>query len=281
MLNAGKDRALPEVLLIDDDLVSREVMATVLTMSGFAVYAAADGAKSLKLLAGTEFVPGLILMDTQMPGLSGRRLIEELRTRSQAPIVAISASHPAQELSAACDGFLLKPFAADDLIALLDKLEANKSPFPTQQTAGPAFNPTAFNPAEDPKPRPSPVPSTAAGSAAPVVNAQTLADLRQMMPDAAVRQIYAALLKDLIERQAALRAAIAKGDHPEIRRIGHAIKGGCAMAGAVESARLGAEIESGALENEGNQLDDSTRILRDLTTAVGNLKRMLDAEFPT
>ncbi len=108
MFTAGNDRALPLILLIDDDLVSREVMATVLTMSGFAVQTAEDGAASLELLAGRGFVPGLILLDAQMPGLSGNRLIEQLRIRTQAPIVAISASNPPPALSAACDGFLRK-----------------------------------------------------------------------------------------------------------------------------------------------------------------------------
>ncbi len=90
-----------------------------------------------------------------------------------------------------------------------------------------------------------------------MVNTQTLAELRLLMPDTAIRQIYAALVTDLGQRQTALRAAIAKGDKAEIRRIGHAIKGGCAMAGAAEGARLGAEIESGDILDD-NQLDNST-----------------------
>ena len=40
-----------------------------------------------------------------------------------------------------------------------------------------------------------------------------------------------------------LEAAIAKGDDNEVRRIGHAIKGGCGMAGAIQAARIGALFE--------------------------------------
>jgi DNA-binding response OmpR family regulator len=272
MFTAGNDRALPFILLIDDDLVSREVMATVLTMSGFTVQTAEDGAASLELLAGRGFVPGLILLDAQMPGLSGNRLIAELRVHTQAPIVAISASNPPPALSAACDGFLRKPFAAGELKALLDQHDANKAARTAQQATGRGFTPGEA---------PEPAPSTAADSAVPVVNAQTLAELRQLMPDTAVRQIYAALVTDLTQRQTALRAAMARGDKAEIRRIGHAIKGGCAMAGALEGARLGAEIESNGLDDEDNQLDNITRLLRDLGTAVRNLERMLDSEFTT
>ena len=72
------------VLLIDDDLVSREVMATVLTMSGYTVHTAADGDASLSLLAAGECMPDVILMDAQMPGVSGTERIAQLRQRTRA-----------------------------------------------------------------------------------------------------------------------------------------------------------------------------------------------------
>ena len=51
MLNFETRRKLPTLLLIDDDLVSREVTATVLTMSGYPVHTAVDGAGALEMLA--------------------------------------------------------------------------------------------------------------------------------------------------------------------------------------------------------------------------------------
>ena len=110
---------------------------------------------------------------------------------------------------------------------------------------------------------------------APVVSAEILAQLRKVMPESAVRQIYSAVIVDLAARMDALDAAIAKGDAAEIRRIGHAIKGACGMAGALQTARLGALLES-----EDNHLDNSASLLRDLRAAVRGLKRMLDAELP-
>ena len=107
MPNFQAQPSLPTVLLIDDDLVSREVMATVLTMSGYTVHTAAGGAAALELLDGGKCVPGVILMDAQMPGLSGIRLIEELRARSQAGVFAISGSGAPDDVVAAADGFLL------------------------------------------------------------------------------------------------------------------------------------------------------------------------------
>jgi CheY-like chemotaxis protein len=261
MLEVISQQDLPTVLLIDDDMVSREVMATMLTMSGYSVHTAQDGASALELLAGQlagqerkpgqECEPGIILMDAQMPGLSGLPLIKQLRTRSQARIYVISASSTPDEIVAAADGFLLKPFPPETLTKLIAAQEAQTHPFAA----------SGLDPEEA------------------IVNPETVAQLREMMPGAAVRQIFEAILADLDRRTGALKAAIAKQDWAETRRIGHAIKGGSAMAGAIQLARLGAAIESGGLEVTVNQPDNSGHILADLRAAQENLQRMLEVEF--
>lgn len=256
MLGLVTDWQLPTVLLIDDDMVSREVIATVLTMSGYTVHTAADGAASLELLSAGKCLPEVILMDAQMPGLSGTRLIAELRSRGKAALFAISASNPPADVAAAADGFLLKPFSADALRKLLKQHRTQTRPLVA--SAGESF----LDPSQ------------------PIVKAETLAQLREMMPEARVREIYAVIVADLTLRQSALEVALAKGNAAEIRRIGHAISGGCGMAGALQAARLGALIESGVLEGEGNQLDNNSSVLRDLRSAAHNLERMLEAEFP-
>ncbi|MGA2672192.1 MAG: response regulator [Terracidiphilus sp.] len=269
MLNFSDDRQLPTVLLIDDDFVSREVTATVLTMSGYTVHTAADGAESLKLLADGACVPEVILMDAQMPGLSGIGLIGELRARSLATIVAISGSCAPGEVAAAADGFLLKPFGAEDLDKLLKE---------HAQPAAVSGAPAGIE--NDPSAERKPLPE----SGEQVVDVETLAQLREMMPEAKVREIYEAIVADLGRRLDALQVAIAKDDAAEVRRLGHAIKGGCGMAGALEAARLGAAIEAGALETGSkggvNHLDNRSPVLSDLRAATHNLKRMLKTEFP-
>ena len=266
MLEFGPQHDLLTVLLIDDDLVSREVMATVLTISGYPVHTAADGAASLELLDGGECVPGVILMDAQMPGLSGNRLIEQLRARSKATIFVLSASNAPGEMVAAADGFLLKPLTADGLQKLLH-LHAPQ--------AAPSNFPDSPNPSN-----PSDFDAPVAQVDDPVVSPAILAQLLEMMPAPAVRQIYAAIVADLDCRIAALEAAIANGDAAEVRRIGHAIKGGCGMAGALQAARLGTLLESGILESNGNQPDNSSSVIGDLRAAARHLESMLEAGFP-
>lgn len=240
------------LLLIDDDEVVREVLAATLGLSGYTVHFAADGEAALELLDAGQTVPDAILMDAQLPGLSGTQLIGKLRDRTRAGIYAISASKPSSEVIAATDGFLLKPFSLE---ALQKVLETH---------------------APQPEPGESPV------------DPQTLAQLRALMPESAIREILSALVADLTRRLSSLDEAIARDDRAEARRIGHAIKGGCAMAGAQQAARLGALIESGALESvhnrgdrrEGNQLDNNAPVLRDLRAALRALERMLSGEIP-
>jgi len=269
MFERTSQDALPLVLLIDDDLVSREVTATVLTMNGYTVHTAEDGAAALVLLSAAEdrpqairhepirpepLRPDVILMDSQMPGLSGTQLIGELRARSSAHIYVVSGSNPPPELTAAADGFLLKPFSADAFRKLLEggKPERGATPVNTGDLA----------PNE------------------PVVSPEILVQFRKLMPETAVRQVYQAVVTDLGRRIEALAAAIARGDGAEVRRIGHAIKGGCGMAGALQAARLGAMLESGGYQSGDNQLDNSAALLSDLRAAARRLQNMLDAEMP-
>ena len=243
MLGIGEKHELPTILLIDDDLVSREVIATVLTLHGHLVHTAEDGKTSLEMLDAGTFVPQVILMDAQLPELNGVSLIRELRSRSTADIYVISGSEAPPEIIAAADGFLRKPFGPEDLRRLIDE--------------------------HAPKPEEVPSPDE------PVVNPETLAQFRQLMSEAAIREIYFAVVTDLKKRHRALETAIAAGNSDEVRRIGHAIKGGCGMAGAVQAARLGAFFES-----KSDQLDNCAEAAQELYMATRKLERMLEKEFP-
>lgn len=241
------------VLLIDDDLVSREVTATLLTLSGYAVHTAENGAAALETLTTVTPSPEIILMDAQMPGLSGAELISQMREQSNARILAISGSALPAEIIEATDGFLIKPFEVDAMRKVLDGRMTTEAA------------------------------STAASmldADAPVINLAVLAQLRALMPEPAVRQIYRAMVTDLDQRAVALQAAVANGDMDEASRIGHAIKGGCAMAGASQAARLGAMIEKGARIASGNQLDNGVVLIGDLRAAARALESMLDPELP-
>jgi CheY-like chemotaxis protein/HPt (histidine-containing phosphotransfer) domain-containing protein len=243
---------LPRVLVIDDDMVSREVLATVLTMSGYTVHTAADGESAIALIEARESNPEVILMDTKMPGLSGVVLMDELRARSRAKVFAMSGSPPPDDVRRAADGFLLKPFGSDGLRKALEE----KGP-PIRLSTTPEGE-------ED----------------APVLKAETLAQFRESMTEPKVREIYMAVMADLTQRIELLDVAFKRQDEDAVHRIGHSIKGGCAMAGAAQVARLGALLESVTFDPGSDQLDNRMRLLRDLHAAASNLERILKVEFP-
>ncbi len=256
MLDFEPQRELPDVLLIDDDLVSREVTATLLTMIGHAVHTAESGSASLHMIETGVVDPGIVLMDAQMPGMAGAELIRGLRARApSAAIYILSGSRPAEELVAAADGLLLKPFGAGELRALLD----HDQPQPAATKAGRSY----IDPGD------------------PVVRPEILEQLRQRMPGEGVREIYQAMVADLGRRIEALEAAIDRRDMAEVRRVGHAIKGGCGMAGAVQAARLGALLESVSSHSndEDDSLRDSRALLGDLRAAALALRHLLEHEL--
>lgn len=93
------DKSQTLILVIDDDRDTRSMLATMLTLQGYAVRSARDGAEGLKLLQ--ERPPQLILLDLKMPRMSGaafraaqQRLAPEL---AGIPVVIISGVPGAEE----------------------------------------------------------------------------------------------------------------------------------------------------------------------------------------
>jgi CheY-like chemotaxis protein len=100
------------VLLIDDDMVSREVMATVLTMSGYTVHTA-DGGKARLSCWQAQLAPRCDPDGRADAGPERIPLVEQLRAQRMPPSMP-SAAATRRELIAACDGFLLKPFTPEN-----------------------------------------------------------------------------------------------------------------------------------------------------------------------
>ena len=85
------------ILVIDDDELSRDLLALLLTREGHTVEIAGSGEAAVTALDGTAAMPNLVLVDLQMPGLSGNALAHRLRELcpNTARLLAMSASTPA------------------------------------------------------------------------------------------------------------------------------------------------------------------------------------------
>ena len=114
-----------QVLLVEDDPVSREVGLLLLGSLGAQVTLAADGVEAVELATGHRF--DLIVMDVHMPRMDGLEATRVLRQRwdLKLPIVALTASAFAEDraacLAAGMNDHIPKPARLDDLAAALAK----------------------------------------------------------------------------------------------------------------------------------------------------------------
>ena len=81
----------PLLLLVDDDAAFRTVMAAELSRSGYDVRTAASGEEALAVCAQAE--PQVILLDLQMPGISGLEVLKSLRDRHAPGEVVMLTGH--------------------------------------------------------------------------------------------------------------------------------------------------------------------------------------------
>jgi CheY-like chemotaxis protein len=120
----------PTVLIIDDHVDSRELLATILQEIGVSVAEAGTGSEALIRVALSP-PPSLILLDLSLPDCHGADIVQALRQRlpgREIPIVALTASvMPADRERAAdagCAAFLEKPVLPDDVIDVVRRLLA-------------------------------------------------------------------------------------------------------------------------------------------------------------
>lgn len=116
---AQRDR--PLVLIVEDQSDLRQLYVQALTMSGFAVIEAGNGADAITHTS--LHFPDVVIMDLSLPILDGweatRRLKDDSRTQ-HIPVVALTAHDGSGELQratrAGCDWFVPKPCQPHDLI---------------------------------------------------------------------------------------------------------------------------------------------------------------------
>ena len=111
--------AQDHILIVDDDAETRRLLQEYLQKQGYRVSAAADG----KALRGAldAALPDLIVLDLMLPGDDGLRLCRDLRTRSNVPVIMLTARGEETDrivgLEMGADDYLAKPFNPRELLA--------------------------------------------------------------------------------------------------------------------------------------------------------------------
>ena len=118
----------PIVLIVDDHVDSRELMAAVLKDAGVVSAEAGTGEEALAR-AGTAPCPALILIDLSLPDCHGTDVVRALKLNpvtSGIPVIALSASvRPEDKVGAAgagCVAFIEKPVLPDDVVHIVRRI---------------------------------------------------------------------------------------------------------------------------------------------------------------
>lgn len=122
----------PHILLVDDDVRIRELLARVLHDQGFRVTPACDTAAARAAMRSLAF--DLVLLDVMMPGQNGLDFARELKSQSQIPICMLTARTDTEErisgLEAGADDYVAKPFESRELVLRIKNLLRRGGPAP-------------------------------------------------------------------------------------------------------------------------------------------------------
>jgi PAS domain S-box-containing protein len=214
---------------------------------------ATQGGLGLEL--AREHRPAIVLLDLNLPDMSGEQVLRRLRgdpRTAHTMVVILSAdATPAQIArlrSAGADDYLTKPFEIERFLAVIDGATA------------PAPPPGAGATAEPDGP----------------LHPERVHKLRRLYPeDHALREFVELFLEDVAARLDALHAAARAGDAAAVWQTAHAMRGSCSLAGAHRVEALLAHVESAARNDE---VPDEDRVAR-LRAAHRDVAEALAAEL--
>jgi two-component system phosphate regulon response regulator OmpR len=118
----------PHILVVDDDDRIRELVARYLTEHGFVVATTADAAEARQAVAAFSF--DALVVDVMMPGETGLDFTRDLRTRSDLPVILLTALGETDDringLESGADDYLPKPFEPRELVLRLQAILRRK-----------------------------------------------------------------------------------------------------------------------------------------------------------
>jgi two-component system, OmpR family, KDP operon response regulator KdpE len=118
------------ILVIDDEAQIRRLLEIALSNLGWEVFSAADGIEGLEAARGSK--PDLILLDLNLPDLSGPELLRRLREWSTVPVIIISVRDTERDivqlLNDGADDYVVKPFYTNELVARIEAVHRRRFP---------------------------------------------------------------------------------------------------------------------------------------------------------
>ena len=123
----GPARTRRCVLIVEDNPLNMKLFSAMVGSQGYDVLEAGDGSGALDVARRQH--PDLIIMDLQLPDMSGLDVTRSLKADPQTRDIAIIATtayalrgDEENILASGCDGYMAKPIAVTDLLELIDAL---------------------------------------------------------------------------------------------------------------------------------------------------------------
>ncbi len=125
-----------KILIVDDDENIAELISLYLTKECFDTKMVHDGEEAL--IAYETYQPNLILLDLMLPGIDGYQVCREIRTRSNVPIIMLSAKGEVFDkvlgLELGADDYIMKPFDSKEMVARVKAVLRRYQAIPKPET---------------------------------------------------------------------------------------------------------------------------------------------------
>lgn len=112
------------ILIVEDDEDTAEVVSTLLADAGFQTTAVDNGEGALRNISA--HAPDLVLLDLNLPDISGIDVLRNVRSHSFLPMIVLSGYGKDRDrvkaLEAGADDYLSKPFSPEELVARVKAL---------------------------------------------------------------------------------------------------------------------------------------------------------------
>jgi two-component system response regulator ResD len=107
------------VLVVDDELMVRDVLSRYLLREGFAVDLAEDGERALAVFTANP--PDLVLLDLMLPRIDGLEVFRRIRAAAATPVIMLTARGEVTDrivgLEVGADDYVTKPFSPREVVA--------------------------------------------------------------------------------------------------------------------------------------------------------------------
>jgi two-component system KDP operon response regulator KdpE len=127
------------ILVVDDEIQIRRVLRTTLSSNGYEVVEAKNGQEAAEFVIRER--PDLILLDVNMPDMSGLEACNQIRSSFEGPIIMVTVRNSEKDkigaLDCGADDYVVKPFAIGELLARIRaalRRSLSEEPLPSIET---------------------------------------------------------------------------------------------------------------------------------------------------